>query len=195
MRALFRSGLWILAMAAVPSLRAGIVPCPSTVGDLATYPSSDYVCQETDNLWFSFVDVGAATTGYSPLPAGTIFHIDLVGPQDLAITLELSGLSKFQPGLTYAWSFFVVEDSFGNVPLVSADSDYGAQGSSPTLTTVVNAMTVDSYNPNGAPSVTLGAEVGQLTNTTGALMRLNTGPTPGLKFTNTLTGIQPDTTM
>lgn len=177
------------------SLQGGIAPCPNTVGQNAAYPSGNYVCRETDNLWFGFTDAGAVTPGDSALPVGTIFHIDNVGPNDLAITLEPGGTATFLTGATYAWSFFVTEDSFGNMPLVGADSDYGAQGTQPTLITRVEAVTVDSFNADGTANTTLGSLLGTLTNTNGSLIRMDTGPVNGLKFTNTLTGIGANTTI
>lgn len=158
-----------------------IPPCPSTVVANAAFPDNSYICSETDNLWLGFENLG------TPLPEGTIFHIDTVTPGTVAITIEPGGSDQFTPGDTYSWEYEVIEDDPDNAPIVLAGSDYNAEFGNPTLTTVINE--VDVTYPGGTPTPgTPGATLGTLDLTSGALQELSLGgPEEGLQFVNTLT--------
>lgn len=175
-------------------LIAGPVTCPSTVALTNTFPASTYVCNETDNIWFKFQDLGAVTMGQTALPTGTIFHIDTITPDDVAITLEPGASGQFLAGATYSWTFSVAEAALTDIPIVSADSDYGAQGTSPTLTTTVTALTnFTGYNADGTPIDTVGSQIGTVTNTNGSNQQIGFSPVLGVQFTDTLTGITANT--
>jgi hypothetical protein len=171
-------------------LTAGPVTCPSTVAPTNTFPTSGYVCTETDNVWYQFQDLGAVTAGEMALPTGTIFHIDTIGPDDIAITLEPGATAQFVATDTYSWTFSVAEDEITNTPIVGADADYGAEGTSPTLTTTVTALTnFTGYNADGTPIDTVGSQVGSLTVSNGSTQQDSFSPVLGVTFTDTLTGI------
>jgi len=176
-------------------LSASSLGCPSTVVQNAAFPAStSYVCNETDNVWFQFEDLGAITPGETALPVGTIFHVDTINPRDIAITLEPAGGGQFVAGDTYSWTFSVAEDAITNIPIIGADADYGAEGTFPTLTTTVTALTnFTGYNPDGTPIDTLGSQIGSLTINNGSSQQVGFSPVLGVQFTDTLTGIGTDT--
>lgn len=178
-------------------LNASPLACPTTVIDNAAFPSGTYVCLETDNVWLSFADLGAVTSGMSALPDGTIFHIDTVVPGEVSITIEPTLENQFAAGATYSWTYEVVEDSLSNPFISGASADYGAEGTSPSFVTTLTEVDVSGYNPDGTPIATLGTAgaLGSLTNTTGALEQTGFAPVSGAIFTDTLTGIGNDTTI
>jgi hypothetical protein len=172
-------------------LTAGPVACPSTVALTNVFPTStSYVCSETDNVWYQFQDLGAVTTGETALPTGTVFHIDTISPDDIAITLEPGATAQFVAGDIYSWTFSVAEDAITNDPIVGADADYGAEGTFPTLTTTVTALTnFTGYNADGTPIDTVGSQVGSITVSNGSNQQVGFSPVLGVTITDTLTGI------
>jgi hypothetical protein len=172
-------------------LTAGPVACPSTVALTNVFPTStSYVCSETDNVWYQFQDLGAVTTGETALPTGTIFHIDTISPNDIAITVEPGATAQFVAGDIYSWTFSVAEDAITNIPVVGVDADYGAEGTSPTLTTTVTALTnFTGYNADGTPIDTVGSQIGSLTVSNGSTQQIGVSPVLGVTFKDTLTGI------
>jgi len=179
-----------------PAFLSAGTACPSMVALTNTFPTStSYVCDETDNVWFQFQDLGAVTAGETALPAGTIFHIDTVTTDEIDITLEPGETAQFVAGDTYSWTFSVAEDAFTNPPIVGADADYGAEGPYPTLTTTVTALTnFTGYNADGTPIDTVGSPIGSGLNVTnGSNQQYGFSPVLGLVFTDTLTGIAANT--
>jgi len=176
-------------------LSAGpVTMCPSTVALTNTFPSTSYVCTETDNVWFQFVDLSTLNstnnTNYTALPDGTYFHIDTITPSDIAITLEPGQGGQFVAGDTYAWTYSVAEDATANPPIIDADADYGAEGTSPTFTTTVTALTnFTGYNADGTPIDTVGGQIASLIVSDGSNKTGYFPSVPGVQFTDTLTGI------
>lgn len=193
----FQRGVLLAVACFTPALlnASSLGACPTTVIEDVTFPAGgSYLCQETDNIWLNFFDYGGSG-GITPLPPGTIFHIDTVVPDEVAITLEPSLSGQFVAGDTYEYGYGVVEDAFSNPPIVAASSDFGAEGAIPTLTTTVTELDVSSYNADGSPNTSLAATLGTLTNTNGALQSFVFGPVLGVQFTNTITVIGSDTTI